>query len=939
MTPGVHEYRCLYLNARSIVNKMNELEVVVELSKPDIIGITESWATEDVSNSELEIKGFAMFREDRKGAKAAKGGGVILFVREGIMAVEFEPKTKCPEQVWCRVTDDCRGELLIGVCYRTGSLNVFDYDCNERLRELLEELKSKRVLLMGDFNYGDIHWRGGGDIGTSAESLRFKECLEDNFYTQYVEIPTRGGNILDLVISNEPDMVGELTVMEPLADSDHNMITWSIHFGEESEVRTGVRLDYRKADFEGIREELRGVNWNEFMTGKVEVDWIKFRDLLHGLERRFVPIKKVNGNVNRKPLWVSRKAIKAIKKKRKTFARYKDGSHPACREANRKASKEIRSAKRNYEKKLAENIKYDSKSFFAYVRSKSKARVKPSVLLRGDGKLLETAEEVAEEFGEYFVSVFSEEDTSNIPDMGRATKMKEEVESVRGTEITFNRVRKILRRLRADKAQGMDELSPRLLMHVQDEICEPLCLLFDESMNEGLVPDDWRRANVVPIFKSGGRNRAENYRPVSLTSQVCKILETLIRDTIVEHLETNNLLNGSQHGFRKGRSCMTNLVTLLDRITKCLDGGDSVDVVFLDFAKAFDKVPHMRLLGKIKSFGIEGKLLKWIESWLLNRWQRVGVGGSKSGWRKVLSGIPQGSVLGPLLFLIFVDDLDEGLMSDILKFADDTKVFGRVNSYEDRMKLQNDLKRLVEWTERWQMKFNVSKCKVMHFGSSNMEWNYVMNGQMLKVVREEKDLGIMITKDLKVANQCEMAYNRANKMLSLMFRTLEYKTPEVMTCLYKSLVRPHVEYCASAWSPHYSKDKQRLEKIQHRFTRMVPGMKCLEYEERIKRLGLRTLEERRNRNDLVELFKISRGLSAIPMESLFELEINSRTRGHFLKLRKRRVETDLRKYFFSERIVSRWNGLNEETLRAETISSFKKRLEKFCMDRMDFLMD
>ena len=551
--------------------------------------------------------------------------------------------------------------------------------------------------------------------------------------------------------------------------------------------------------------------------------------------------------------------------------------------------------------------------------------------------MLETTEEVADEFGNYFVEVFSEEDLSSIPEMGKGTG--DEMESICETEITFDRVRKVLRRLRADKAQGMDELSPRLLLHVQDEICEPLCLLFEESMSEGKVPDDWRRANVAPIFKSGARNRAENYRPVSLTSQVCKILETLIRDTIVNHLETHKLLKSSQHGFRKGRSCMTNLITFMDKVTECLDGGDSVDVVFLDFAKAFDKVPHVRLLRKIKSFGIDGRLLKWIESWLLNRWQRVGVGGSWSGWRKVLSGIPQGSVLGPLLFLIFVDDLDEGLMSEILKFADDTKVFGRVNSYEDRMKLQNDLKRLVEWTEKWQMTFNVSKCKVMHMGGSNMEWNYVMNGQMLKVVKAEKDLGVQITNDLKVASQCETAYRKANRMLSLMYRTLEYKTPEIMTCLYKSLVRPHVEYCASAWSPHYSKDKQKLERIQHRFTRMVPGMKCLEYEERIRRLGLRTLEERKTRNDLVELFKISRGLSAIPMESLFELEISCRTRGHFLKLRKKRVETDLRKYFFSTRVVNRWNGLNEESLRAETVDMFKRRLEKYCLKKMDFLID
>ena len=226
----------------------------------------------------------------------------------------------------------------------------------------------------------------------------------------------------------------------------------------------------------------------------------------------------------------------------------------------------------------------------------------------------------------------------------------------------------------------------------------------------------------------------------------------------------------------------------------------------------------------------------------------------------MLSGIPQGSVLGTILFLMFIDDLDEGLTSRILKFADDSKIFRVVNGPEDRNALQEDLRRLSEWSEAWHVRFNVSKCKVMHLGPRNMVWKYSMGGQHLKVVREERDLGVIITNDFKVEAQCSAACVKANRMLGLIKRTLVNRSPTILTTLYKSLVRPHLEYSTAAWSPHYVKDREMLEKVQRRFMRMVLGLGDLGYGERLGVLGLMTLEERRNRSDMVEMFRVFRGL-------------------------------------------------------------------------------
>jgi len=349
-----------------------------------------------------------------------------------------------------------------------------------------------------------------------------------------------------------------------------------------------------------------------------------------------------------------------------------------------------------------------------------------------------------------------------------------------------------LKRLREDKAAGPDGLFPRYLSHIQDSLVIPLTMLFSKSFKEGRVPQDWKRANISPLFKSGARRKPENYRPVSLTSQISKLCEMIIKDALVAHLDKFSLLLDLQHGFRQGRSCLSNLLTFLDQITCWLDDGQGADAIFLDFAKAFDKVPHKRLLEKLRGHGVTGAALEWIKDWLRDRTQRVVIQGESSSWRPVSSGVPQGSVLGPVLFLIFINDLDLDLSCCTLKFADDSKIYGNIANRADADRLQTDVNSLITWSSTWQMPFNVSKCKVMHFGRHNCAnpFSYTMNGNPLSAVSTERDLGIVISNDGKVNVQCTQACLKANRLLGMMKRTIVYKDPDVMVRLYKSLVRP-----------------------------------------------------------------------------------------------------------------------------------------------------
>ena len=438
----------------------------------------------------------------------------------------------------------------------------------------------------------------------SSECGEFVELVEDLFYTQHVLCPTRGDAVLDLVLTSEPDLVSDVHVIDSLGSSDHNMVVFTTHLSCTPYISSKQVWSYKLGNYEEINDALAEVDWDDLMSGTTHDCWDKFKKLLFELHNRYIPIKRINTKLSGvKPIWMTRKALKSVKRKRKVYMKFKDTSHPAVKAANKVAKSEVRKSKRNFEVKLAKNIKSDTKSFFAYVRNKTKSKVETGPLLNDSGVTLDSQTDMAEEFNRYFASVFTSENASHLPTavdmfLGPADEKCSDV------LFTLEDVMKALSKHRVDKASGADDLSSRFLLQVKDHIAYPLLLLFQKSLDEGVVPHDWKLANICPIYKKGPRNKAENYRPVSLTSQVCKLFESIMRDVLVDHLEKNMLINNSQHGFRKGRSCLTNLLTFLDKVTGSLDSDGNVDIVFLDFAKAFDKVPHKQLALKLVCHGI-----------------------------------------------------------------------------------------------------------------------------------------------------------------------------------------------------------------------------------------------------------------------------------------------------------------------------------------------
>ena len=307
----------------------------------------------------------------------------------------------------------------------------------------------------------------------------------------------------------------------------------------------------------------------------------------------------------------------------------------------------------------------------------------------GNEKNTTNDQEKAEVLADFFSSVFTEEDTRKMPHMTQRN-FKEWLTNI---NISKEKIKKKLLELNISKAPGPDGLHPRLLKELAAQLSEPLESIFQLSLKQGKVPNDWRKGEITAIHKKGNRRTAGNYRPVSLTCILCKIMEALVREDIITHMRDNKLFSKYQYCFINKRSTTLQLLYVLDEWTEILDQGGTIDAVYLDFMKAFDKVPHKRLLHELSAYGIGGQAHKWIESFLTGRTQRVKVDSATSGWRKVTSGIPQGSVLGPILFVLYINDMPEALVnnSTAAMFADDTKLYRRTDLPNGVQDLQEDL--------------------------------------------------------------------------------------------------------------------------------------------------------------------------------------------------------------------------------------------------------
>ena len=943
----IDKLSCFYTNADQFRNKFSEFQIRIRDSKPLIIGITEVKPKNSqyrYSPAEFSMDWCDDYNMFSLNIDNDIGRGMILYVHKMVSAEEVEMETEFQENLFLRIKLHNQESMLVGLIYRSDSGSE---ENNTNLRTLIAEASDRKFahyLMMGDFNYPGIDWNVYSARRENSEEQKFVECILDNYMFQFVHKPTRWRgtntpNVLDLIITKDEFCIDNLEYQSPLGKSDHCVIIFDYICYVPSNMKAKERRNYRKADYESMRKELDTFDWESYLrSDSIDEMWTKFCVKIYDIEQKYVPLVKIGGSKKRQ-IPLDKETVTKIKEKNSLSRKFLRTKDPAVRKKYNRVRNQVvkltRRARKTYERNLSQEAKSNPKRIWQYINSKSKTRQGISDLCVDprDPKSAKTDhdENKANILAEFFSSVFTVEPQEDVPSL----EIRSVLHEWSNVSVRSEDIEKILKGLKPDKSPGLDNLQPRLLKELSTELSKPLALIFSRSIQDRRVPEDWKKAKISAIFKKGNKAMAGNYRPVSLTSIVCKVLERVIRDRIIEHMEMNSLFTSKQYGFMSGRSTALQLLRVLDEWTEALDEGAGIDCIYMDYMKAFDTVPHRRLLKKLEAYKIGNDTIEWIENYLNGRTQQVSVNGTTSKWHRVTSGIPQGSVIGPLLFVIFINDLPDIVESTVYLFADDTKIFKLINTRDDKETLQRDLNRLTEWSETWLLRFHPEKCKQMHIGRHNPdpEYTFKLLNKTLELVEQEKDIGVVIDSNLSFDNHISEKVKKANSMFAIIRRIFYHLDEKTFTPLYKSLVRVHLDYASSVWAPYKAKYIDQIEGVQRRATKQLPGMSNLSYPERLRKLKLPTLSYRRIRGDMIEIYKIVSGKYDKTAGSFIRRwEDNSQrsgNRGNSRKLYPLRARLDIRKYSFSVRTTQVWNSLPDEVVCAKSLNSFKNRLDKW----------
>ena len=615
-------------------------------------------------------------------------------------------------------------------------------------------------------------------------------------------------------------------------------------------------------------------------------------------------------------------------------------------EIERKILASHKNERKRKEDKAIEACKNNPKYFFSYAKRLRKVRQNVGPIIDKKGEVITDNGDMAENIHEQYETTWSEpiepleEAAKMFPDEEETEEITEQ--TVRDIDFNINDIKEAMGELEETSASGPDQFPSIILKKCREYLAEPIYLIWRISLDRSEIPDIYKTANVAPIHKGGSKGEAKNYRPVALTSHVIKIFEKILRKKIIEFLQKTGKLNDSQHGFRGGRSTLSQLLSHFDKILKGLERGEDVHVVYLDFAKAFDKVDFGVVLKKLKSLGIRGKLGRWIHCFLTGRTQRVVVGGASSSVKEVISGVPQGSVLGPLLFLIMIGDIDKSLLTAFLSsFADDTRVGHGIKTMEDLEKFQNDLDNIYEWASKNNMKFNSSKFECIRYGEEKFPTVKQLDdrGELIEAREHVKDLGVHMSQDCTFGFHIGNIAATTRGFCHWVLRVFQTRDEMSMKKLFTYLIRSKLEYGCQIWSPTKKQEIVELEMVQRQFIKRIEGIEHLTYPEQLKKLKFYSLERRRERYLIIYLWKMMENLvpKCIDLKRRnggrngrsFRLPLLCRTASTRLKT--------IRDGSFFVQSVKLFNSLprNIRDLKGCSVDAFKNELDKFLLKLPD----
>ena len=936
----------MYTNADSLLNKLTELKLILCSNHYQIVCITESNLNDDIIEAEISIPNFdqVYFANRLHGVK----GGSIVYVHNSVRAEQLNIFDGC-ESLALKLTLDKTTVTLVCL-YRSPSLTI---EGNDKMLDNIKSLPddpNQNVVIVGDINLPDVDWNSGTVLGppdtVDVKLVNQKKYIntfvekglmwyiKDTFTRRRMYGNTIQQSLLDQVLSNNGGIIYDIAEGPPLGKSDHVVLDIALNLSTRPDFTASSHKNWSKINEADVLNWSSQIDWSySENNGSVEDHWKELHNkLLTFVESVPVTIVKFDKSGNRlvKLPWDNSKLVRKRKEKVKAWKQFDEQptmvNYHYCMSKQDEFSKAEIKAKIKYEKKISCNIKKNSKPIFKYLRSKLKLKKTVNSIKKPDGSCTETPEETANELVNFFHHVFREETYGPLPKTcyNLDSYCHSDDFSVRSAA-----VQKLLAAIDISKAFGPDNIHPKLLRYLSsdDRFVLALTKLFHVFVERECIPTDWKVAHIVSIHKKGPLNQKDNYRPISLTSVICKLYEKLLRDHILSQVELK--ICPEQHGFLPGKSCLSNLLETFQNVMDCveLDDYDSADILYFDFRKAFDQVSHHKLLVKMKNLGIDQKSINIVRDFLSGRSMKVKVGDVFSICKKVLSGVIQGSVIGPLLFIIFVNDLPNCIYSLCKLFADDLKLIVSPSNFPVT---SFDLQSLTAWQDTWSLYFNLDKCKVLHVGKKNPMLEYSLNDGLIEPVNHEKDLGVIFNSKFNFTNHIESCVAKARSSTAWLFRNFVSREQETIIHLYKSLVRPHLEYCPQVWAPigkfgNWS-PIMSIEGVQRWVTSCIQGMDYLSYRQRLEKLNLTTLFERRMRGDLIEVFKALNGFSFTASNVIKQ---SNRTGNLLVNKRRKPFTRTMENDFFGSRVATYWNKLPSIVKKSSSVNDFKNNLRKF----------
>ncbi len=955
--PGPQINKCLkffHWNLNSICARGNVkiplIEAYDSIYKNDIIAISESMLDSTIGNEEICIEGYSkeIYRNDHP--SNTKTGGVCLYFREGLPIKRRTDLELLQEMIVAEITF-ARKKIFFITVYRSPSQtsDQFEEFINQ-LQATLDQLRRERyhsLVLTGDFNCRSSQW-WDNDV-ENPEGTALDELMEMNNLYQLIDEPTNirgeGMSCIDLIITDQPNMFVESGVHPSLDEHcQHQLIYGKLNYSLPTPPPYKRTIwDYSKADTGTIRDILNCVDWNSRFNGLGSEEMAEvFTSALHSTLSSHIPNKIIKCN-DKDPPWITPELKSAIKRKHRVYRKFvqrgrRQEDWNLVKETRNRTSKMIIHEKESYYLHLGRKLSDPNQGIKTYwatlnrlINKKKVSNIPP---LLENGLFVTNVQTKANILNDYFVKQCCMIATgSSLPNFRpRCNSVLENM------NIDREKVLQLIRALDSKKASGCDNISVFMIKICDSSIVEPLCLIFEKCLETGIYPSVWKKANIIPVHKKESRQNKKNYRPISLLPIFGKVFEKILFDGIYGHLNENGLITSRQSGFRPGDSTINQLLSITHKIYSAFEEIPSHETraVFLDLSKAFDRVWHEGLLYKLQCSGIDGNLLSLIRNYLANRKQRVVLNGKSSQWASISAGVPQGSVLGPLFFLVYINDLVDNVHSDARMFADDTSLFSVVNEVNRTAEdLNRDLETVRLWAWQWKMQFNADKTEEVIFSCKRRKPSHPplsLGSNEIDTKSEHKHLGLTLDSKLNFESHIREASLKARRGIGMIKYLSKYVSRNVLDQIYKLYVRPHLDYgdiIYHRYDPEMqSAFTQRLEHIQYSAALAVTGAWRGTSRQRLyEELGWENLYQRRWYRRLCHFFNVKKSQSPhylfaeIPDER--ELTYNLRATRAYNQNFGRTVRFS-NTYF--QNTLFEWNLLCDDIKHSVSIAEFKRKL-------------